>query len=267
MRPGSRPPVQPGNFSGQMPAGGFQVGMNPDVFQEHIQAHGILMVHQKPLLCPKRKDLYTPDHDPSCTQCQNGFIYYDARQFIGVFTGNSSQRNFGMNGTFDIEQVMITVPTTYLDGTDLQAQFYDQIAVVNDECRYFQLIEHSVTGRDRLHFPAIDVDKLLDSHGREFTMGIDFAIDGGDIVWLSTNRPGYDITIDRGTIYSINYYTRPIFTVISLPHQFRSTQRKVDGGGQEVRMPQTVVCRKDFIMKNPLDPTGSDTPVAVNDNS
>jgi hypothetical protein len=264
MHQGSSPPV-PGNFSGQMPSGGFQVGMNPTVFEEAIRAHGVRMIHSKPLLCPKRRDLYTPDHDPNCKQCQNGFLYYEPKEFIGLFQGNSNNRNFGMNGTFDVDQVMITVPTKYLDGTELDAQFYDQIAVVNDECRYFQLIEHSVTGRDRLHFPAIDVDKLIDFHGREYTIGIDFALDGGDIVWTGTERPGYDITIDRGVIYSVNYYTRPIFTVIALPHQFRSTQQKVAGGGAEARFPQSLVCRKEFILKNPDDPTGSDTPVSVND--
>ena len=266
MRQGNKPPAVPGNFVGQMPAGGYQVGMNPAVFEEAIRAHGVRMIHSKPLLCPKRKDLYSPDHDPNCRDCQNGFIYYGPKEFIGLFSGNSNQRNFGMNGTFDIDQVMITIPTKYLDGSELDAQFYDQVAVVNDECRYFQLVEHSTTGRDRLHFPATDVDKLVDYYGKEYFFNVDFTIDGGDIVWNSgASRPGYDITVDRGTIYSINYYCRPVFTVISLPHQFRTTQQMAPGGGQEERFPQTVVCRKDFIMKNPNDTQGfSDTAEPVN---
>lgn len=244
----------PGNFVGQLPNGIMQVGMNPEAFQKLIEGKGIKMVHARPLPCPNILDLHNGDHDPACNKCYNGMIYYGQKEFIGAFMGDSNNRQFMMNGQWDMEQVTIVLPTKYLDGTELDAQLFDQISVQKTmPVRYYQRVEHSQIGLDKLHFPAISVDHLMDASGKQYTPGVDFVVEDGHIRWTSQNRPDYNLSIGRGTIYSVNYYTIPVFTIIGLPHQFRTTQA-LDAQGKPYieRYPQMAACRKDFI---PYDST------------
>jgi hypothetical protein len=254
----------PGNrFIGQQPSGQLQVGMNPKGFNELIASKGIRMVHARPLPCPNIKDLHASDHDPSCNQCQNGMIYYGHRELVGAFMGNDNNRQFLINGQWDLSNASIVMPTAYADGEDLDIQLFDQIIIPDFTVRYYQRVEHSQTGIDRLQFPAAKVDLIIDSTGASYTPEVDFTVDSfGNIKWLSQNRPGYDLSIDRGDIYSVNYYCKPVFTIIGLPHQLRTTQTiGPDGKPIQERFPQTAIVRKEFVPFNTGDKTGqSDAP-------
>jgi hypothetical protein len=252
----------PSKLLGQQPSGQPQAGMNPDSFNELIKSKGIRMVHSRPVPCPRRLSIHDGDHDPGCTDCHNGFIYYGERAFIGAFQGNSNQRQFVMNGSYDIDQATIVLPSTYDDGTELDVQFFDQILVPDYTVRYYQLVEHSQTGIDKLHFPAKSIDFIMDAYGVQYRVGVDVIInEKGYLEWVG-ERPGYDPVTGNGIIYSVNYYTRPVFTVIGLPHQIRATQTlDKDGNSIQQRFPQLAVVRKDFIPHDPYDKVGpSDRP-------
>jgi hypothetical protein len=252
----SRSPL-PSNLSTQQPSGQPQIALNPQVFEELIRSHGIRMIHARPVPCPKVKDLYSGEHDPSCNECFNGFLYYGHKEFVGAFVGNTNQRQFLVNGTWDLDQAQIIIPTKYNDGSELDVQFFDQIILPDFTVRYYQRVEHSQGGIDRLHFPAKEVDFIRDANGRQYEEGADFIINqSGYIEWISTTRPGYDITLDRGIIYSINYYCKPVFTAIGLPHQLRVSQSLEEGKSVQTRFPQLVIVRKDFIPFDPSDKVG-----------
>jgi len=237
-----------------------QVLMNPSLFENTIKSHGVALIQSRPMQCPNVKDLAGGDHDPSCEICSNGYIYYGHKEFTGVFMGNSIQRQFQMSGTFDFDQASIIMPAKNADGTDFDVNMFDRIEMPGNEVRYFQRVEHSQTGRDRLHFPATRVDKLITADLRIFTSGVDFQVTNeGRIQWLpGGDRPGYNLDIDRGEIYSVTYYCRPVFTVISLPHQLRVTKAMKNGVAVEERFPQLAVCRKDFFPHDNYDRTGAD---------
>lgn len=259
-----KPPTtpMPEVILGQMQDNLDQVGMNPKPFEQLIRAKGIRMIHQKPLPCPNQLTLNGNDHDPNCNNCYNGFIYYDAKEFIGAFMGNSINRQFGMNGTWDLDQAQIVVPSKDKDGNEMDFQFFDQIIIPDFTVRYYQRVEASQTGVDRLHFPGAKIDKVIGADGTEYVPGIDCTVDDrGYVRWLGSNRPGYNLDIDSGHIYSINYYTKPSFTIISLPHQLRVTQTKLpDGTSVQARFPQLVVVRKDFIPHQAGDQNGDGAP-------
>lgn len=251
------PRYNPNNVSLQMPQGMVGVGMNPTVFEQQIRDHGIRMIHSKPLQCPNRKDIYSPTHDADCKMCVDGYIYYGHKEFTGTFMGNSNSRQNLMQGTYDADVATIILPVTYEDGTQLVGQFYDQITIVGKTIDFFQLVEHAKTGRDVLQFEAVSVNKLIDARGNEYSQGIDFIVDQGDIVWTPDgNRPGMDITLDRGVAYTVNYACVPVFTVVSLPHQLRTTTQVLAGKKVESIYPQLVFCRKDFIPSKKSDDVG-----------
>jgi len=258
----SRPKPQQAQSLGdlllQMPSVGLKgVGFNLEIFEQLIRDHGVRMVLQKPLQCPKRLDIYSPNHDPNCRNCSNGLIYYGDKEFIGVFQGNSYQKQNMIQGNWDFDQCTIIIPTAYGDGSELDVQVADQIRMPDQTVRYFQLVEHSETGRDRLQFEAVKVDKLIDAFDQEYMQGVDFYLDQGDIVWIPDGaRPGRDPRTGRGVIYTVNYYTSPVFTVISLPHQLRTTQTIKDGKSVAERFPQLAFCRKDFLPSREADDVG-----------
>lgn len=244
----------------QLPVPLPNVSLNPEAFEELIRSQGVRLYHQRPIPCPNVRDLTAPDHDPSCNACYNGFLYYDQREFVGAFAGNDLNRNFGMNGSWDFDQATLIFPVRDSAGIEMDVQYFDQIVMPDFTVRYYQRVEHSQSGLDRLQFPAHHVDYVEDANGMKYAQDIDFIIDDGRIKWISGNRPGYNPMIDRGIIYSINYYTRPSFTVVGLPHQLRiaQTQGDIRGGPNTIaRFPQLCVIRKDFIPYQAYDRTGA----------
>ena len=254
-----------GNWVHQLPEDYIKnIGLNGEVYENQIRHNGILMVHAKPMPCPNVVDINSGDHSPNCNLCDNGMVYYGHKECKVMFVGNSNQRSFTMQGSQDIDSASMIVPTKYLDGSDLDVQFADRFIcpLVGFKIRYYQRVEYSQTMKDRLHFPAIDVDMVFDGT-TQYKKDVDFTIEEGHIRWIHSGRnPGYDMALDRGRVYSINYYTLPIFSVIHLPHQLR-TSIELDKEGQPnyKRFPQLVSVRKDFLPYNHGDKIGqADTP-------
>lgn len=219
------------------------------------------MFHKRPVPCPKIRDINAGDHSPNCNFCHNGFVFYGETNFIGAFAGNDLQRQFNINNSWDIDSAAIIVPVKDEKGNILDIQYFDQIILPDFTVRYYQRVEYNQSGVDVLHFEPLSVDFVIDEHGRRYAEGVHFTIQNGRIYWNpSGDVPGYNPTLDRGTIYSINYYTRPHFTITGLPHQLRAVQTKggADSDGKNVpaRYPQLCVVRKDFIPFRPQDKIG-----------
>lgn len=256
MQPKVPPIRMPGKSALQMSAPLMQATLNPAIFEELIAHHGIRMIHSRPVPCPNVRDLHDGTHSPSCSFCFNGFYYYDEQEFIGVLFSNSMDRRFQTSGTWDLDQAYVMVPVKDSSGNTLDVQYFDQIIIPDFTVRYYQRVEHSQSGIDRMQFPVTSVDFLIDASGKRYRPDIDFVVDNGRIRWIG-ERPGYDPFTDRGVIYSVNYYTRPAYTVIGLPHQIRSTQTKSeDGNNIEARYPQLCSVRKDFIPFDHADEEG-----------
>jgi len=251
----------PGRSNLQLKSPIKNVTLNQNAYQELITSQGIRMFHSRPVPCPNVRNLHSPDHVPGCNLCFNGFLYYDQREFIGVFQGNTLDRRFGANGTWDLDQASIIIPVKDQKKSIMDVQYFDQIVIPDFSVRYYQRIEHSQTGIDRLQFPAVSLDFVIDSRGKPYRIGTDVIVDQGRLRWINNNRPGYDPTLRRGTIYSVNYYTAPVFSIVNLPHQLRMVQTEgPDGPGTPnvpERFPQLAVVRKDFIPFDQTDKQGA----------
>jgi len=246
----------PGTSMYQMQMPLLETTLNPEVFERQINSQGVRMIHSRPVPCPMVRDLYTSDHSSACNLCYNGMIYYDTREFVGAFAGNNLQRIFGQNGTFDMDTAQIIIPVHDIKGEIMDIQYFDQVQIPDFSVRFYQRIEHSQSGYDRAQFPVLSIDYVLDARGKRYLPGVDLIAEDGQIKWLSQNRPGYDAQLQRGVIYSINYYTKPVFTVMGVPHQLRMAQTKGDGQNVEARFPQLCIVRKDFIPFDSTDKKG-----------
>jgi hypothetical protein len=249
----------PGMSRMQMPNQSPNTTLNPVSFQSLIESQGIRMIHQRPVPCPNIRSLDAPAHESTCEMCFNGNIYFDTREFIGAAMADSLDRRFGNNGTWDLDQAQIIVPTQDLQGRELDVNYFDQITLPDFTVRYYQRIEHSQTGIDRLQFRPISLDYVIDGSGKQYRVDVDVKVEDGRLKWIG-DRPGYDAFQRRGKIYSVSYYIVPTFTVVAMPHQLRMAQTKGVALGTpnvQARFPQLVVVRRDFIPFDSSDKDGS----------
>jgi hypothetical protein len=243
----------------QMPLPLVQTSLNAEIFEQQIRGQGVRICHKRPVPCPKIRDINAGDHNPACNLCNNGFIFYGETFFIGAFAGNELIRMFNINNTWDIDSAAIITPVKDEKGQILDVQYFDQLILPDFTVRYYQRVEFNQSGVDVLHFQPVSVDFVIDENGVRYQEGVNFDIRDGRIIWrVNRDVPGFDATLDRGTIYSVNYYTRPHFTVTGLPHQLRITQTRdeEDEKNTQARFPQLCVVRKDFIPFKPQDKIG-----------
>jgi hypothetical protein len=257
----------------QMPNIDFLGTLNPQAFEALIAATGskFPMKISHALPCPRVRSVQGGDHDPNCDHCYNGYTYYDTREFTGVLMGNGLQRGFQMQGSWDVDQAQIVIPTKDLNGNDLRPAHFDQIQI-QEEITFYQRVEHSQTGVDRLHFPALEILRIDSASGRQFTPGVDYVINPfGRIEWRTTNRPGYDLNTDLGEVYSVAYKMKPVYTVIDIPlyTNIGQTQSAAGAGSENVtaRFPYVVTVRRDFIPHTTGDAEGDSDPQPPRDGS
>jgi len=205
------------------------------------------MILSKPMPCPNTKDVRGDTHPPGCTYCQNGYIYYGNQTFKGNIFGNSNTRQFQSQGAIDYDSAQVEIPATDSRGAPLSPSFFDKIILDCEPVRFYQRIEHSQTGVDKLHFPAVKVEKVLGADFKEYYPVKDFVINPvGRIEWIGS-RPKYDAALDSGEIYSITYLIKPSYVVINIPSQVAMAQTVVDGETILQRLPSMVQVRREFV--------------------
>jgi hypothetical protein len=217
-----------------------------DAFDNLIRNQGILLKHYRAMRCPVGMvDMYDTRHEhPAHGACSNGFIYELVGEVTCGFLSNSGSNRQQDVGQVDGSTVTCSTPRFY-DNTDTPVyvvpfdRFYlatEDIVVVN-----WQLFEHNVSGTDRLRFPVVSVESLIDNSGNKYSEGKDFSVRNGLIVWDGERRPGFDLEQSKGIVCSVRYRYRPYWYVSSLHHEIRVSQqnnpvtgeRKSERGGQQ----------------------------------
>jgi hypothetical protein len=232
------------------------VSFDVDAFDRAIRSQGVTFIHYRAMRCPVgMTDMYSPrrpheDH----SGCSNGFLYTKAGKFTCLFTGNGNQASVGEIGIQDGSTVSVTLPRHY-DGTETPVyvapfdRLYldeENIVVVN-----WQLFQHDPgSAKDKLNFPAVTVQDLVDAQARRYEQP-DFEVRDGRINWLTGNRPGLDPETGKGLVCSVRYTYRPYWYVRSLIHEVRVSQAENEYTGvREVkRMPQAIVLQREYIFE------------------
>lgn len=261
MKKPSQPmPSSDRSYSSPMPSIIPDPSIRGASFDQLINNRGIRFLHKRATPCPNMKSLDASNHMPNCPHCDgNGFLYYAAREIIGVFSGNSLDKIYEAQGVWEVGSAVITFPAEYDDGTQADFLQFDRLEVADFEVRLWELKEYEPTsnGRQRLRYPitdqGIDYMSSVDDAGTlvVYEDGVHFTIVDGEILWDSAYIPSYNITEQRGEVLTISYYAKPVFNVVQLMHEMRVTQEMVNGSKIAIRLPYNVLVKRDFLMNPP----------------
>jgi hypothetical protein len=155
----------------------------------------------------------------------DGFVFQMAGECRVFFSNNNNGPQIAPTGTLDFAQAFMTLPSNY-DGCEdpLIVAPFDRFFLKDIEVRVinFQRVTANSTGLDRLQYPATCVEWLMDARGIEYKENTDFKItEDGHIQWLGQKRPGWDVQLGRGVVYSIRYRYTPYFVVKNIVHEIR----------------------------------------------
>jgi hypothetical protein len=193
-----------------------------------IRSQGVKLKHLRALPDPRgltsRGD-YRREHSEGNS---DGLIFREAGCFYATFTSNDKMPLYEVEGEIDASTAYVTPPTAY-EGTQepIIINVFDRFEIQDIELRVVttQLVETNATGRDRLSFPAICVEHLIGNDGYEYKEGMHFKINAeGEVEWISQTRPGIDVSLNKGEIYSIRYRYVPYFVARRLIHEVRVSQ-------------------------------------------
>lgn len=214
-----------------------------EAFDRGIRSQGVNMVHHRAIICPlgitDKNDTLRHAHPPH-PGCSNGVLYKPIGIVRGLFVDNSANEKDNDIGTTDGSTARCTFPRHYDEvlcpGDNAKPrQIYvgtgDRFYLDERESNILwltrELVEHSISGKDRLRFPAVEVENLIDNRLVEYRCGEHFDInENGELVWRQGMDPGMDAdTPDaHGRVFTVWYLYRPYWYVDRIVHQGRPSQ-------------------------------------------
>ena len=244
-----------------------QVSYDAEAFDNLISGHGTKLIHFRAMRCPigvsDRNDIHhsAADHKG----CSNGFVYHRVGCVTGFFQSNQAGPYMLPEGMLENSSTNVTFQRFY-DGTDEPViiapfdKFY--LADCATQVVTWELVESSVLGLDRAQYPILHVEHLVDSRGVEYQFGVDFDLADGLVRWLTQKRPGFDVKIGRGTIYSIRYRFEPHWYVNRLIHDIRvmAITDPLTFETKQTRLPYCVSMHREFVhIANQRSENGDDS--------
>lgn len=241
-------------------------------FDELIRSQGVKFIHYRAMRCPVgmtdvsdgRKS--HPDH----SGCSNGFIFTKVGTVTASLLSNSKDKRLLDMGLWDGSTVMSTFPRYYDNPSDqpfhvsIFDRFYlDETALLGNVPLTVvaeQFFIHHESGYDRLKFPVVLVEDLMDARGDRYVQGEDFVIENGQLKWVTSRRPTPELQTGpgmpntgvgptRGAVCSIRYRHVPFWYVGHLMHEVRVTQVQDEATGERklVRMSYQVLLHREFL--------------------
>lgn len=200
------------------------VTLDVAAFDNLVHARGVKLVHYRAIPCPAgltdENDVHRTHADHS--GCNNGFIYKVIGRVTSVFTSNTTDPKHAPEGFYDGSAVVVTFPRFYDDPPDKRVMVrpYDRMYLEEEDIlvAIWDKTHRRNDGLpDRVEFPIVHVEHLVDSNLAWYTEGIHFDVIQGNIVWREGMGP------IPGTVYTTWYTYRPYWYVASLIHEIRVT--------------------------------------------
>lgn len=238
------------------------VSFDPDAFDLLLRTQGVEMVHYRALPCPV--GLIDPDDQNHPREhhvnCSNGYIYLCSGKITCGFLSNSKESRQIDVGRIDGSTVIVTFPRFYDrdDAEDpevaVQPCPFDRLYLKDENISVvtWEKYAASITGVDKLRYPALHVVDLMDATGKMYKECDDFKIVQGRIVWNPDRSPGLDPTTQRGVVMSVRYVYRPFWYVQRMLHEIRVAQveNEFTGVRETVRFPQQMLLQREHVFEN-----------------
>lgn len=231
-----------------------------DAFNQILQNRGIRFIHKIAVPCPNMTSINSNNHDPQCPFCDNSqLLHLPGKEIWGVFTSNTLEKMFEVQGVWEIGTAVVTFPVEFNDGGQAEFNTFDHLECPDFLVRLNDLKEFEPTTNDRqkLRYPIVEICHMTSVRSGVlfvYAEGVDFIITDGEIEWLTGKKPSFDIANDIGEVLSITYTAHPVYAVLNLMHELRVTQEFDATTGEKIarRLPQQVLVKRDFLV------TGSD---------
>jgi len=226
-----------------------------EAFDTAISTSGVKLVHYSALRCPvgitdvDDNRRAHPDH----AGCSKGFLYHKVGTIQALLTGNGNTQSLRDIGFVDGASFVSTFTRTYSDcDKPFMAAPFDRFYLDEESITVptWQLSRASASGTERLAFPVVMVERLVDSRGDEYKQGEDFCIKDGLINWKEDGRrPMDDLETGRGAVISVRYSYRPFFYVERLMHEIRVAQVEsiLTNDRKLVRANQQLLLNREFL--------------------
>jgi len=253
-------PVQQLRF----PAG--SVAFDPEKLDSTIRSHGIRFVHYRALWNPTglidKNDSRRPDVEID-SESINGMTYVKAGSFLGLLLGNTKETRALEGGTLNSARAQMTPQRFYecernQEPERIYVAPYDRFYLSDEN---ILVVRHELataheTGIDRLNFPVVQVQVVVDSNGIQYGPS-DYQIEEGCLRWVG-RRPGVNPNTGHGLVYSIRYLYRPHWYCDRLLHELRLAQHEDLSGKSTILMPQSCIVLREYValskQKNPDKP-------------
>lgn len=249
---------------------------DPLAFDEAIRSQGVELVHHRAMICPKgvidKNDQIRRVHEDHAG-CSNGFLYKPIGIIRALFVDNNANPNHADVGLLDGSRSSVTFPRFYdVDGDYCQAEntpiyiapydrFYLRETGGNFLWPNWELVEHNLSGVDRLRYPAVKVENVIDSSLNEYKQGVDFDLVHGRIKWRLTDvrarNPGSDPESEalKGRVYTAWYLYHPYWYCDRITHEGRVVQIQdpLTGERRIEKMPMQVSLTRESVYENSTD--------------
>lgn len=208
----------------------YQISFDPVAFDEFVKSQGIWITHYQAVPDPRGMQSRGDNRDTLSLRPDDsdGFIYHKVGRFQALFSSNSVHLSQKEVGELAVSTAYFTLPRVYPDtGKTIYVSTWDRFFLEDIEVQVvnMQFIESRREGVDRLQYPAVAVEFLIDASGGKYEESKDFQITkDGDIKWISNNRPKFNVKTGRGGVYSIRYRYTPYFVVSRIMHEVRVSQ-------------------------------------------
>lgn len=232
-------------------------GINVVNLDQLVEDLGVRVRVWKSTTCPNMTSIESMDHDPNCAVCSNNMIDFDCFETIAMFQQQSLNEQFKVQGTFSIDEVLVT----FKAGVSIQT--FAKVEILDFEEEFYELIQRQEgSDTDRLKYPACKVTAafvIRNGQKVRFHFGVDFDLDlNGSIVWKGSHKP------DDREIYSVYYFYHPVYRVTKAVHRDRFSQfnnlRELNNsnvapsairtvnGRTFVKLPEEWILRRDYLM-------------------
>ncbi len=226
-------------------------------FDQLLQNRGIRFTHRVAAPCPNVSTVEDNNHNPLCPVCDgNGILYYREKEIYGTFHSNSLQKNFEMQGIWEIGSAVVTLPTEYPDGTPAEFQTYDQLVIPDFAIRLWELKQYEPRPdqKQQVRYPITSIDYIgyvISGTLTELVLDVNYTIEDGKIKWIPGFEPPYDAATDMGQVLVVSYFANPVYNVLQHMRELRITQELVNGTKVPVRLPQQILVKRDFLANPP----------------
>lgn len=249
------------------------IAHSPDVgaWDGLVRGQGNRMVHFRAMPCP----LGVADADdamrrvhPQHPGCSRGFLYDRVGDVVVLTSGNSESSDQQDVGVLDGSTLSATFARFYEPEQDgeyggpgaarVYVSPFDKLYLAEAAILWphWELAEHSAEGTDRLRFPAVTVERLVDSALVEYRQGRDFEVRDGLVAW-GRRRPAVGPG-GQGAVYAVRYLYRPYWYVQRLGHAIRTVQVQ-DGEVRRVeRLPFQATLVREQVFEESDRPAGGD---------